>query len=532
MAEEVTSPLEAEDPKPGQEEGEIDVAFEDIEESKKWFSWRILWAYTGPGFLMSIAYLDPGNLESDLQAGAYGGYQLLWVLLWATVLGLFLQVLAARLGVVTGGTLASLAADNYSRPVRIALWLMVELAIVASDIQEVLGSAIAIKILSNGTIPMWAGCIITGADTFTFLGLHFFGVRKLEAFFCLLITVMLVCFGADFVIGRPDGIEIAKGTAIPLVNKYGAQQAVGILGAVVMPHNLYLHSALVHSRKIDRQRRDKVAEACKYNAIESGFALLVSFIINAMVLAVFAQQFFNEDCQKSCGTSAGCKAYWPDPNGGGSCKSIGLQEAGDALRDVLGGNGGKIVWSVGLLAAGQASTMTGTYAGQFVMEGFVKMKIAPWKRVAVTRSVALIPSIVVALATTHNRTIADKLDEWLNVLQSMLLPFAILPLLKFTNDRFKMREFRNGLVVEIAAWVVSLLVMGVNFYLVYNSSTDLLPQVWWVYLLVALFAVGYIFLAYIIIHDEIVNVIRRIRGKEDLEELAPLTKEVSAMSSL
>lgn len=258
-----------------------------------------LWKFTGPGWLMSIAYLDPGNLEADLQSGAYTGYQLLWMLFWATIAGLLLQILAARLGVVTGKNLAQMCRLEYSRPVSNLLWVMTETAIIGSDIQEVLGSAIALKLLFG--LDLWVGCLITGLDTFTFLIIHAYGVRKLEAFFAALIFTMMVCFFVNFGFTGPqwmggpwnvDGGGILLGTLVPTVNDYAVIQAVGILGAVIMPHNIYLHSALVQSRNINRKNPQAVEEACKYNAIESAVALIVSFFINAAVVTVFARGFY------------------------------------------------------------------------------------------------------------------------------------------------------------------------------------------------------------------------------------------------
>ena len=423
-----------------------------------------LWKFTGPGWLMSIAYLDPGNLEADLQSGAYTGYQLLWMLFWATVMGLLLQVLAARLGVVTGKNLAQMCRLEYSKPTSILLWLMTETAIIGSDIQEVLGSAIALKLLFG--LPLFAGCLVTGLDTFTFLIIHAYGVRKLEAFFAALIFTMMICFFVNFAwtspiwFGAPwneDGGGILLGTLIPTVNDYAVIQAVGILGAVIMPHNIYLHSALVQSRNINRNNMVAVEEACKYNAIESAVALGVSFFINAAVVTVFARGFFADgQCAEpgwndntwsggngtapyyGAGTNLGCytgtdaktgqfdachrlgtadnyaNATWMSCTNSmgqsGVCCSIGLQNAGQALEGLLGG-AGKIVWAIGLLAAGQASTMTGTFAGQYVMEGFLNWKVSPVVRVTITRSIALGPAIAVGLYMSNHSAAGDILNE-------------------------------------------------------------------------------------------------------------------------
>jgi NRAMP (natural resistance-associated macrophage protein)-like metal ion transporter len=368
-----------------------------------------LWKFSGPGWLMSIAYLDPGNLEADLQSGAYTGYQLLWMLFWATIAGLLLQILAARLGVVTGKNLAQMCRLEYSRPVSNLLWVMTETAIIGSDIQEVLGSAIALKLLFG--LDLWIGCLITGLDTFTFLIIHAYGVRKLEAFFAALIFTMMVCFFVNFGFTGPqwmggpwnvDGGGILLGTLVPTVNDYAVIQAVGILGAVIMPHNIYLHSALVQSRNINRKNPQAVEEACKYNAIESAVALIVSFFINAAVVTVFARGFFaegqcaepgwnqdtwsgdgarlvyGENANLGCYTGADAKTAqfgachrlgpanatnatltWMTCTNSlgneGVCCSIGLQNAGQALEGLLGSTG-RIVWAIGLLAAGQGTS--------------------------------------------------------------------------------------------------------------------------------------------------------------------------------
>lgn len=319
--------------------------------------------------LMSIAYVDPGNLESDLQAGAYAGYELIWVLLWSTIMGFFLQVLAARLGVVSGLNLAEVCRAQYPTWTGYVLWVMTEIAIVGSDIQEVLGSAIAFQILFN--LPLWLGCMITGVDTFTFLLLHKFGVRKLEAFFVTLIGIMLVCFLVNFV---DSGAELTKvvGGFVPKTSSYATTQAVGILGAVIMPHNIFLHSALVKSRTVDRKNKRKVAEANLYFSVEAAGALFISFLINLAVLSVFSAGFFSQDCTASyaqTGINTACMPYRNSTSlqhfgvcrlasgKKGYCQEIGLSQAGNALSGMLGGYA-KIVWAIGLLAAGQVQFNT------------------------------------------------------------------------------------------------------------------------------------------------------------------------------
>ncbi|MEE6471799.1 hypothetical protein FKM82_009375 [Ascaphus truei] len=341
------------------------------DEQYSWFSFRKLWAFTGPGFLMSIAYLDPGNIESDLQSGSVAGFKLLWVLLTATIIGLLLQRLAARLGVVTGLHLAEMCNRQYPKVPRIMLWLMVELAIIGSDMQEVIGSAIAINLLSVGIIPLWGGVLITIIDTFFFLFLDKYGLRKLELLFGILISIMAVTFGYEYVKVKPDQGQLLKGMFFPYCEGCGTpqlEQAVGIVGAVIMPHNMYLHSALVKSRDINRANKREVREANKYFFIESSIALFLSFIINVFVVAVFAEAVFgktNEEVYEVCLNSSS-----PQSNlfaNKTSPLEIDIYKGGVILGCYFGPVA-LYIWAVGILAAGQSSTMTGTYSGQFVME--------------------------------------------------------------------------------------------------------------------------------------------------------------------
>ena len=330
---------------------------------------------------MSLAYLDPGNLEADLQMGAYSGSQLIWVLLWSTVMGLFLQLLAARLGVSSGRNLAQTCRAEYPRWVAYTLWGMTEVAIIASDIQEIVGTAIAFRILFG--FPLWGGALLTGLDTFTFLGLHYFGIRRLEAFICCLILVMACCFAINFFASAPAMGEMLHGAIVPDVPSYGRSIAVGTLGSVIMPHNIYLHSALVQSRRVNHDDSLQVRTANKYFAIEAAAALLASFFINLFVVGCFSEAFFDKRCAEASGgpyallalgaaaashhNRNSCQAG-PLAKHQVCCGTIGLAQSQYALVETLG-DSAKYIWAVGLLAAGQASTMTGVIAGQCVMEG-------------------------------------------------------------------------------------------------------------------------------------------------------------------
>ncbi|KAL1265170.1 hypothetical protein QQF64_003197, partial [Cirrhinus molitorella] len=439
---------------PGLQQEPISTYFEEKvpipeEDVTKLFSFRKLWAFTGPGFLMSIAYLDPGNIESDLQSGAKAGFKLLWVLLGATIIGLLLQRLAARLGVVTGMHLAEVCNRHYPTVPRIILWLMVELAIIGSDMQEVIGCAIAFNLLSVGRIPLWAGVLITIIDTFVFLFLDKYGLRKLEAFFGFLITIMALSFGYEYVPGA----------------------GCWIVGAVIMPHNIYLHSALVKSRDINRANKKEVKEANKYYFIESTIALFVSFLINVFVVAVFAEAFYgktNMEVSQQCNeTESPHSDLFPTNN---ETLEVDIYKGGVVLGCFFG-PAALYIWAIGILAAGQSSTMTGTYSGQFVMEGFLNLHWSRFARVLLTRSIAIFPTLLVAVfADVQHLT---GMNDFLNVLQSMQLPFALIPILTFTSLTSLMDEFANGLVWKIGGGLVILVVCAINMYFVVVYVTAL-----------------------------------------------------------
>ncbi|CAG8514035.1 3424_t:CDS:2 [Ambispora gerdemannii] len=437
-------------------------------EVEKGFSWHKLWKYTGPGFLMSIAYIDPGNLEADLQTGATAGYALLWLLLYAHIAGLLIQCLSSRAGVVTGQHLAQLIRNNYPRLVSIALYIITELAIIGSDIQEIIGTAIALRILFN--LPLWVGTLLTTMDTFTFMLLQNYGVRKLEALFIVLIATMAGCFWIEMFMSRPDSGEIAKGILIPTVPSNAVVQAVALIGAVIMPHNLYLHSALVMTRKREPVTIEKLKEANFYFGIESAFALFCSYLINLAIVVVFASVFFVP---------------------GEITNMPGLFDAADVLYKTLG-NGAKYLWALGLLAAGQSSTMTGTLAGQYVMEGFFgKIFKKAWHRVAITRSIALIPSMLVAIFAVDH---FDTMGELLNVLQSLCLPTALLPILKLTSSNLVMgNTFSNHRFWKLVTWCLAIIIMCFNMYLFFVYLEELENKVLGYFWAIVYF----IFIAYI-----------------------------------
>ncbi|XP_046387701.1 protein Malvolio isoform X2 [Ischnura elegans] len=472
-----------------------------VVESTK-FSFRKLWAFTGPGFLMSIAYLDPGNIESDLQSGTVAKYKLLWLLMWATILGLSMQRLAARLGVVTGLHLAEMCYRQYRKVPRLILWIMVEVAIIGSDMQEVIGTAIAIYLLSNKAVPLWGGVLITVIDTFTFLLLDKYGLRKLELLFGFLITVMALTFGYEYVVVAPEQGEVVKGLFVPWCSQCTSSavlQAIGIVGATMMPHNFYLHSALVKSRAVDRSKKEDIKEANFYFFIEAGIALFVSFIINVFVVSVFAHGLYNKtnrDVLEVC-TASHSMHHNVFPN------NTELVDAdiykGGVFLGCSFGVAAMYIWAVGILAAGQSSTMTGTYAGQFAMEGFLNLQWSRWKRVLLTRTIAIVPTFCVAFFTRIEDL--SGMNDILNAVMSLQLPFATLPTIAFTSNEYIMGDFKNGLFTKILAILLSTVVIGINIYFVVHSIVNDIPSHWAIYLAICIFAIFYIsFCLYLIIH--------------------------------
>jgi len=483
------------------EEGQIRVP----DKENPSFSFKKLWAFTGPGFLMSIAYLDPGNIESDLQSGTVAQYKLLWLLMISTILGLVMQRLAARLGTVTGSHLAEVCYTAYPKVPRLILWIMIEVAIVGSDMQEVIGTAIAFYLLSNQAIPLWGGVLITIVDTFTFLLLDKYGLRKLEAFFGLLITVMALTFGYEYIVAAPDQASVVEGLVIPWCHncpRGALLQAVGVIGAVIMPHNIYLHSALVKSRDIDRTKKSEIKEANRYYLIEAAIALFVSFIINLFVVSVFASGLYEKselEIHNLCLNSSDIpRAYVDAFTNSTDSLSVDIYKGGVWLGCRFG-YAALVIWAVGILAAGQSSTMTGTYAGQFVMEGFLNLTWARWQRVLVTRCLAILPTILISVSSG----IGDltSLNDGLNVLMSLQLPFALIPIITFTASPMIMsKEFKTGIATQILTVLLTMLVVGINLFFaaVYITGLPEQWQQWYTYLPIAMLIFLYLlFLGYL-----------------------------------
>ncbi|XP_039275344.1 protein Malvolio isoform X2 [Nilaparvata lugens] len=465
------------------------------------FSFRKLWAFTGPGFLISIAFLDPGNIQCDLQAGTSSRYQLLWVVLWSTVLGFYIQWLSARLGVVTGLHLAEVCYRQYGKWPRVFIWLMMEIAIIGSDMQEVIGTAIALYLLSNKLIPVWAGVLITVVDTFTFLMLDKYGLRKLELFFAILIGVMATSFGYEFFVVTPDTTELMKGLLIPGCSGCDSHSlliGVGIVGAIIMPHNLYLHSGLVKSREIDHSKPAKVKEANMYYFIETGIALAVSLVINVFVLAVFAHGVFgktNHEVREIC--IAANSSYLETIQDDNQMAEMDIYKGGIFLGCQFG-VAAMYIWAVGILAAGQSSTMTGCYAGQFAMEGFLNLKWCRWKRVLFTRLVAILPTFSIAFYSNIDEL--SGMNDMLNAVMSLQLPFAAIPTVAFTSDPRIMGEFANGRLMRTLALSCMFGVLGINATFLLFQVADLIDN-WLIQIGVLIYSTFYVTICtYLVAH--------------------------------
>ncbi|GER49162.1 metal transporter [Striga asiatica] len=414
--------------------------------------WRSFFSYVGPGFLVSLAYLDPGNLETDLQAGATHGYELLWVILIGLIFALIIQSLAANLGVSTGRHLSELCKAEYPVVVRYCLWLLAEVAVIAADIPEVIGTAFALNILFH--IPVWVGVLCTGFSTLILLGLQKYGVRKLEMLIAILVFVMAGCFFGELSYVKPPAEKVIKGMFIPKLNGQSATgDAIALIGALVMPHNLFLHSALVLSRKIPNSIRG-INEACRYFLMESGFALFVAFLINVAVISVSGTV---------CSANSLSKAVK------NSCDDMTLNSASFLLKNVLGSSSSTI-YAIALLASGQSSTITGTYAGQFIMQGFLDLKMRKWLRNLMTRCIAITPSLIVSVIGGSSG--AGRLIIIASMILSFELPFALIPLLKFSSTSTKMGPHKNSIYIIVVSWILGLGIIGINIYYLSTGFVD------------------------------------------------------------
>jgi manganese transport protein len=401
---------------------------------------RRLLAFAGPAYLVSVGYMDPGNWATDLEGGARFGYQLLWVLLMSNLMAILLQTLAARLGIVAGRDLAQVCRDRYPRPVATALWVLCECAIAACDLAEVLGTAIGLNLLVG--LPLIYGVILTGFDTMLFLVVQHFGVRKIEALILVFVSTIGVCFAIEVFLARPEWGPVVRGF-IPHLDAGSLYVAVGILGATVMPHNLYLHSAIVQSRAVERSDAGRRL-ACRYNLIDTAIALNAAFFVNAAILIVAAAVFYRNGVVVT-----------------------EIQQAHELLAPLLGTSLASTLFAVALISAGQSSTLTGTLAGQIVMEGFLRFKVRPVVRRLITRMIAIVPAVVVIALQgdqgSYNLLILSQ------VILSLQLPFAVVPLVKFTSRQDVMGAFANRFWVRFLAWCAAGIVIVLNSMLLFTT---------------------------------------------------------------
>lgn len=437
---------------------------------------RKILAFLGPAYLVSVGYMDPGNWATDIAGGSQFGYSLLWVLLMSNLMALLLQSLSARLGIVTQRDLAQASRETYSPFVNYILYFLAEIAIAACDLAEVLGMAIGINLLFD--IPLIEGVLITVLDTFLLLFLINKGIRKMEAFIIVLVAIIGFSFVFEMFFAQPELDKVVLGLIPSIPNEAALYIAIGIIGATVMPHNLYLHSSLVQTRKFDRSPKG-IRQALKYNLIDSTIALNLAFFVNAAILILAAATFYKN----------------------GLFEVAEIQDAHKFLAPILGTKWASILFAVALIAAGQSSTITGTLAGQIVMEGYLNLRIQPWVRRIITRIIAIVPAVIVILI--YGESVTGKLLIFSQVILSLQLGFAIIPLIHFVSDKNKMNGFHINTLTKIAAWTIALIIVSLNAKLVFDEIQGWLtesqnPMVLW--FTVVPLAIGFlVLLLYIVV---------------------------------
>ncbi|MBW4330217.1 Nramp family divalent metal transporter [Stakelama sp. CBK3Z-3] len=408
-------------------------------------SWRKFAAFAGPGFLVAVGYMDPGNWATDLAGGSAFGYTLLSVILLSNLMAIVLQALAARLGIATGRDLASACRDAYSKPVSVALWLLCEIAIVACDLAEVIGTAIGLNLLFG--IPLVWGVCLTGLDVLLILMLQRHGFRRIEAFVMALITIIALCFLYELVASRPAIGDMLAGFVPQAQIVHDPAMlyiAIGIIGATVMPHNLYLHSATVQTRAFDQTSEGK-RDAAKWATLDSTVALMLALFVNAAILILAAAAFHTI----------------------GRTDVAEIQDAYQLLTPTLGAALASTLFAVALLASGQNSTVTATLAGQIVMEGFIRLRLQPWLRRLITRGLAIVPTVIVAAIYGQSGT--ARLLILSQVILSMQLPFAVVPLVAFTSDRKKMGDLASPVWLRVLAWTIAAIIIVLNIKLLIDT---------------------------------------------------------------
>jgi len=404
---------------------------------------RKILSFLGPAYLISVGYMDPGNWATDLAGGSKFGYSLIWVLLMSNLMALLLQGLSARLGIVRGRDLAQANREAYPRSVNFILYILAEIAIAACDLAEVLGMAIGIQLLTG--LPLVWGVSITVLDTFLLLFLQRLGMRKMEAFIITLVAVVAISFLIEIIFAKPILGEVALGFIPHALSDEALYIGIGIIGATVMPHNLYLHSALVQTRKIDRTNTG-IKQALKFNRIDTTIALNLAFFVNAAILVLAATVFFKT----------------------GNSHVAEIKEAHRLLPGFLGNLAPKI-FAIALIAAGQSSTITGTLAGQIIMEGYLSLRVNPWVRRLITRLLAIIPALIVIII--YGEKDVDALLIFSQVILSIQLGFAIIPLIHFVSDRKTMGTFTINTITKITAWVIAFVLVFLNVKMIINEAS-------------------------------------------------------------
>lgn len=420
----------------------LEEVHESVATQDKTSTFRKILAFFGPAYLISVGYMDPGNWATDLAGGSQFGYSLLWVLLMSNIMALLLQSLSARLGIVTQRDLAQASRETYSPFINYILYFLAEIAIAACDLAEVLGMAIGLNLLFD--ISLINGVMITVLDTFLLLFLINKGMRKMEAFIIALVAIIGFSFIFEMIFAEPEIAKVFQGLIPSMPSESALYIAIGIIGATVMPHNLYLHSSLVQTRKFDRSKAG-IKQALKYNFIDSTIALNLAFFVNAAILILAAATFYKV----------------------GMFEVAEIQDAHKLLEPLLGTKWAPILFAVALIAAGQSSTITGTLAGQIIMEGYLNLRIQPWVRRIITRLIAIIPAVIVI--TIFGEGVTGKMLILSQVILSLQLGFAIIPLIHFVSDKSKMHGFHIGKPMQIASWIIALIIVGLNGKLVYNE---------------------------------------------------------------
>jgi len=408
-----------------------------------------LLAFFGPAYMVSVGYMDPGNWATDIAAGSKFGYSLLWILLMSNLIALLLQSLSARLGIVTGRDLAQASRETYPQYINVFLYIFAEIAIAACDLAEVLGMAIGLQLLFH--LPILAGVVITVLDSFLLIYLINFGIKKMEAFIICLVAIIGLSFLAEMIFAQPEMSLVFAGLKPSALTDEALYLAIGIIGATVMPHNLYLHSSLVQTRKFERNDVE-IKRAIKFNIIDSAIALNLAFFVNASILILAAATFFKQ----------------------GMFDVAEIQDAHKFLAPIIGNNYAPVIFAIALIAAGQSSTITGTLAGQIVMEGYLNLRIQPWMRRLLTRLLAIVPAFIVIYIFGESAT--GSMLIFSQVILSMQLGFAVIPLIHFVSDKSMMGKYAISIKTRIAAWVSALIIVALNIKLVLGFVADFLAQ--------------------------------------------------------